>query len=119
MSTGAALVTRMTGLPSLDIATAKSSWLTSPLGRAKPTRSKMTGEARRARSCSSSPGSLEMTGISASSGWPGCDMTRISPRPNAQAAWLAASRASASALRAAGLKKACFKDIPCGTPPRL
>jgi len=122
-STGVRLVTRTTGRPASSSAMVKSSSLTRPSGRGRPTRSNVTGDARRARSCSSSPGSLEMTGISASSGWPGCDLTLISPRPSARAALL--SNASPSPIMPARWSLAArglcfgFTAFPKFSRPRL
>ena len=109
--TGSALVTRITARFWSSRATAKLSALTRPCGRGSPTRSNVVGDARRACSCSSSPGSVEMMGISASNGCPGCDFTRISPSPSAMAVLLSnssTSPASRRRLRAPQYVRSCL-----------
>gem|GEM_PF-4384785 len=97
VSTGACEVTRTTALPCALRVSSNCSSLTSPVGRCRPTRSKVTGEASATRRFSSSDGSADTTGISASNGCPGLDRTRMSPRPNASAELLA--RASSAVER--------------------
>ena len=84
-STGAVLVTRITGRPDASRATLNCRSWTSPCGGCRPIRAKVSGEARRACSWRSSDGSLETIGISASSGSPYCERTWIWPRPRANA----------------------------------
>ena len=67
-STGLRVVTRITGrpLPSLPRLNCKSAAI--PLGGDRPMRRNVSGEASRACSAASSPGVVEMMGISATSG---------------------------------------------------
>src|SRR5690606_23576817 len=95
-STGALLVTRTTARPWASALIANCRSRTRPVGGCRPTRAKVSAEARRTRAFSSSPGWLEMIGISASSGCPGPDSTRIWPRPSASALLLASNRAVAT-----------------------
>ncbi len=97
VSTGVCEVTRTTALPCALRVSSNCSSLTRPAGRCRPTRSKVTGEASATRRFSSSDGSAEITGISASNGCPGLDRTRMSPRPRAMAELL--TRASSAAER--------------------
>ncbi len=87
--TGAWLLTRTTARPWVLRVSSNCSSLTRPVGRSRPTRANVTGEASATRRFSSSDGSAEMIGISASNGWPGLDSTRMSPRPRAMAELLA------------------------------
>ncbi|MCW0378698.1 hypothetical protein NB697_001544 [Xanthomonas sacchari] len=98
-STGMRLLTWITARPLRVWVKRNCRSLTRPCGRSSPTRAKVAGEASATRARSSSPGSLEITGISARKGSPGLDSTRISPRPRASAAWLQASNSSAAAAR--------------------
>src|SRR3546814_13070965 len=93
---GSALVTRITGLPCGSSATVNCSPLTVLSGGSRPTRAKVSGEASRACRFSSSPGSLEMIAISASSGSPRSDLTVICPSPSANAGIASAASTSAS-----------------------
>ena len=97
VSTGVCEVTRTTALPCALRVSSNCSSPTRPVGRCRPTRSKVTGEANATRRFSSSDGSAETTGISASRGWPGLDRTRMSPKPRASAELLA--RASSAVER--------------------
>ncbi len=94
-STAWLLVTRITARPRASCANWNCRLLTSPCGRSRPTRANVVADASATRALSSSPGSLEMTGISATSGCPGLDSTRISPSPNAIAAPLQAISSNA------------------------
>ena len=94
--TGVALVTRTTARPFASWANWNCSSPTSPSGRDRPTRSNVAADASPTVARSSSPGSLEITGISATSGCPGLDRTRILPRPRASAALLYSPSASTS-----------------------
>ena len=68
-STGRIVVTRMTGLPLASLPRLNCRSAATPLGGARPTRRKVSGEASRACSAANSPGVVETMGISASSGW--------------------------------------------------
>ncbi|MGE8573919.1 MAG: hypothetical protein ACN6QT_02345, partial [Burkholderia contaminans] len=59
VSTGACEVTRTTALPWLLVVSSNWSSLTRPVGRCRPTRSKVAAEARATRRFSSSEGSAE------------------------------------------------------------
>ena len=97
-STGRVLVTRITGLPRASLPRLNCRSAATPLGGASPTRRKVSGEASRACSASSSPGVVEMIGISATSGWLRRDLTSIWPRPSAHA--FPAANSSAVAIAA-------------------
>jgi len=94
--TGCALVTRITGLPRASRATLNWRSAAIPVGGSRPMRRKVSGDASRACSCSSSAGSLEMIGISASSGWSSRDFTWIWPRPSAATGPATANRTAAT-----------------------
>ncbi len=67
-STGMLLLTRITARRWLVCAKRNCRLPTKPSGRCSPTRAKVAGEASATRAFSSSPGSLEITGISARNG---------------------------------------------------
>src|SRR5690606_26130197 len=96
---GSTVVTRITGWPSSLRARLNRSSATMPCGGWRPMRAKVSGDASPTRKRSSSPGTLETTGISASSGSPRPDLRRICPRPSAATAWLASSSRAATAMR--------------------
>jgi hypothetical protein len=109
--TGTLLVTRITGRPRSSRATLKSRSAAAPVGGSSPIRAKVSGEASRAWSCSSSAGSLEMMGISASKGWSIFDFTWICPSPSAAAGPAAMARATANAMRCSFIR-----DLPLAGP---
>ena len=98
-STGWIVVTRITGRPRASLPRLNFRLAATPLGGARPTRRKVSGEASRACSASSLPGVVEMIGISASNGWLRRDLTSIWPSPNAQALPAASNKAAAIAPR--------------------
>ena len=98
-STGFSVVTRITGRPRASLPRLNCRSAAAPVGGARPTRRKVSGEARRACRASSSPGVVEMIGISASSGWLRCDFTWICPSPSAATLPAASSNAAATAIR--------------------
>ena len=98
-STGATVVTRITGRPRASLPRLNCRLAATPVGGDRPTRRNVSGEASRACSASSSPGVVEMIGISASSGWLRRDLTSIWPKPNAHALPAASNSAEAIAIR--------------------
>ena len=110
--TGCALVTRMIGRPALLSAGANCRPATMPRGGCRPTRANVSGAASPARNPSSSAGSWEIIGISASNGWPMRDLTSICPKPSAAAPALASVSASARAIFNDGCRNKSFKSNP-------
>ena len=98
-STGRIVVTRITGLPLASLPRLNCRSAATPLGGARPTRRKVSGEASRACSAASSPGVVETMGISASSGWLRLLLTWIWPRPSAHALPAASNSAATTAVR--------------------
>ncbi len=98
-STGATVVTRITGRPRASLPRLNCRLAAAPVGAARPIRRNVSGEARRACSACSSPGVVEMIGISASSGWLSRDLTSICPRPSAAALPAASSSPVNTAIR--------------------
>ena len=97
--TGATVVTRITGRPRVSLPKLKRRSAAIPWGGSRPTLRKVSGDARRACNACSSPGVVEMIGISASSGWLIRDLTSICPKPKASALPAASSSPVAIAMR--------------------
>ena len=105
-STGRTVVTRITGRPRASLPKLNCRSEAAPLGGARPTRRKVSGDASRACSACSSPGVVDTIGISASSGWLRFDLTWIWPSPSAHALPAASTNAAATAMRS--LPITCF-----------
>ena len=116
--TGAALVTRITGRPRASSATENCRSDTMPCGGDRPMRAKVSGDARRACSASSSLESLEMTGISASKGWSRCDRTLIWPKPSAHAD-SGDTRAATASKTLTVIRKCLITLVPRNDPETL
>ena len=108
VSTGRVVVTRITGRPRASLPRLNCRSAAAPLGGASPTRRNVSGEASRAFSASSSPGVVEMIGISATSGWLRRDLTSIWPRPSAHAF----PAASSSAVAIAAVRNVLITPTP-------
>jgi hypothetical protein len=109
--TGSTVVMRITGRPCGSSAMANCRSATRPAGGSSPIRRKVSGDASRACSCSSSDGSLDTIGISASNGWPCLDLTSIWPRPSANAG-PQASASSRIQISRIGMEVVVPGDIP-------
>ena len=119
-STGTLPVTRTTARSWASVVISNCRSRTSPVGGCRPTLAKVSDEASRARAFSSSPGSLEMIGISARNGSPGADSTRIWPNPSAIAPPLASSNAISSSQchgRLAPLPRMVMRRTIADPPP--
>src|SRR5690606_6256973 len=104
---GTSLVTRITGRPRPSTPTDSCSPVPATSGGCRPTLRKVSGDASRTCRLRSSEGSPATTGISASSGSPGFDLTWICPRPNASTG-PASSNNAASNMQAHPLRLARF-----------